>query len=146
MRLILLLWCLFVCLLPAASAQRDDTVSVRGLLVAASAEPGPTDERLKPYEATLRRILRFESFRLLGEGRTAVRTPGEATVMLGQNHRLELRSEPSADRGLRMQVNWSQGGRSLMNTGLVLRPGVPAVLGGPPRGEGEVFAVIVVAQ
>jgi len=30
-----------------------------------------------------------------------------------------------------------------MDTGLLLRSGVPAVLGGPARGEGEVYAVIL---
>jgi hypothetical protein len=33
-----------------------------------------------------------------------------------------------------------------MNTGLALRPGVPAVLGGPSNGNGGVWAVILVAE
>lgn len=146
MRMILLLSAVLLCTLSPALAQRGGDVTVRGILVAASAESGPTDERLKPFESTLRRILRFESFRFLGEGRSGVAVPGEARLLLGQNQRLDLRTEPSDDGRLRLQVDWLQAGRSLMQTGLVLRPGVPAVLGGPPRADGEVFAVIVIAQ
>jgi hypothetical protein len=55
--------------------------------------------------------------------------------------------EKSDGKGVRLKVNWQEGRRSLMNTGLALRPGVPAVLGGPANGkEGEVWAVILVAD
>ena len=147
MRLIFLLTCLAVVSPPLAHAQRGGGTAVRGVLVAASPSTGATDERLKPFESTLRRILRFESFRFLGEGRASVATPGNATVMLGQGHRLELHTEASNDDRLRVQVDWIERGQSLMRTGLSLRRGVPAVLGGPARGEGgEVYAVIVVAD
>ena len=44
-------------------------------------------------------------------------------------------------------MRWSAGGRTLMNTGLSLRPGVPAVLGGPSTGnKGEVYAVILIGR
>jgi hypothetical protein len=44
-------------------------------------------------------------------------------------------------------VHWSKGGRTLMNTGLLLRPGVPAVIGGPSTGnKNEVYAVILVGK
>jgi len=33
-----------------------------------------------------------------------------------------------------------------MRTGLALRPGVPAVLGGPARNDDEVYAVIIIAD
>ena len=144
-KLFLILALLLACVGPAM-AQRGGDTSVRGILVAASSQSGTTDERLRPFEATLRRILRFESFRFLGEGRAALPAAGKTTVLLGQNHRLELQGEETSNNQVRVQVSWLQGNQSLMRTGLVLRPGVPAVLGGPARGDGEVFAVIVVAQ
>jgi hypothetical protein len=146
MRLMLFLFGLTLLSAPLAQAQRGGT-AVRGVLVAASSAPGPTDERLRPYESTLRRILRFESFRHLGEGRATVSTPGEATISLGQGHRLELHTEAADDDRLRVQINWVDRGQSLMRTGLSLRRGVPAVLGGPTRGDrGEVYAVIVLVD
>lgn len=149
MRPALLFWTLLLLTATGLLAQRGPeagTVALRGVLVAASATPGPTDERLRPYEATLRRILRFESFRYLGAGATTVGTPAQGTVLLGQGHRLDLTTEAAGNGGYRVQLHWLDRGQSLMRTGLILRPGVPAVLGGPARGDGEVYAVIVIAE
>ncbi len=127
--------------MPARSAAAE----VSALLVTASKQPGPSDARLKPYEATLRRILRFESFRLLGEGRARISAPGKGQIGLGGGHQLQL--EIASEKGARVDATWQQGPRVLMQTGLSLRPGVPAVLGGPGTGkEGEVYAIIVIAK
>jgi hypothetical protein len=124
-----------------------DRTSIHAILVAASNDKGATDRRLAPYEPTLRRILRFESYRFLGEGSAALAVPAGGAIALGNGHRLELATESSDGKTVRVRVNWTDGGGSLMNTGLALRPGVPAVLGGPARGDkGEVYAVIVIAR
>jgi multidrug efflux pump subunit AcrA (membrane-fusion protein) len=52
----------------------------------------------------------------------------------------------SSGDSVKVRVRWLDGDRVLMQTGLSLRPGVPAVLGGPARGNGEVYAVIVVGR
>lgn len=125
----------------------DGRANVRAMLVLASNQKGATDGRLADYEPTLRRILRFESYKLVGEGAAALGGAGRSNVKLGRGHTLELAAEKSDGKGVRLKVNWQDGGRSLMNTGLVLRPGVPAVLGGPASGKGgEVWAVILVAD
>jgi hypothetical protein len=134
---------LFATLLGPLAAQSDRT-SVRAILVVASNAEGESDSRLAPFEPTLRRILRFQSYRYLGEGSATVATSG--TINLGQGHRLELEHEPGEGRAVRLRVNWLDSRRSLMQTGLSLRPGVPAVLGGPSRGDGEVYAVIVIGR
>ncbi len=121
--------------------------NVRALLVLASSQRGASDARLAEYEPTLRRILRFESYKLAGEGSAALAGGGKSTVRLARGHAVELEMEKSDGKGVRLKVNWQEGRRSLMNTGLVLRPGVPAVLGGPANGkDGEVWAVILVAD
>jgi hypothetical protein len=121
--------------------------NVRAILVLASNQKGASDERLAAYEPTLRRILRFESYKLAGEGAATLAGAGKTIVKLGRGHALELQSENSDGKRGRLLVHWQDGGRSLMNTGLVLRPGVPAVLGGPANGKGgEVWAVILVAD
>jgi len=123
-------------------------VTVRAILVIASNQPARPDPRLAPYEPTLRRILRFESYRFEGEGSAGLAIPGKGTVAVGRGQALDLESEKSDGKGgVHLRVRWHDGGRTLMNTGLVLRPGVPAVLGGPSAGrEGEVSAVILVAD
>jgi hypothetical protein len=129
---------------PARSAER---ANIQAILVAASNERGATDRRLAPYEPNLRRILRFESYRFLGEGSAALAIPAQGDIALGNGHRLELATEKSDEKTVRVRVQWTEGGRLLMNTVLVLRPGVPAILGGPTRGDkGEVYAVIVIAK
>ena len=120
---------------------------VRALLVLASNQRGESDPRLAPFEPNLRRILRFESYRLAGEGQATVAAPGSANVAMGRGHTLSIDADKSDGRGLHLRVNWQADGHSLMNTGLSLRPGTPAVLGGPSSGkEGEVWAVIVIAE
>ena len=121
--------------------------SIRAILVIASKEAGASDRRLAPYEGTLRRILRFESFRVVGEDSAVLAMPGEAALTLGAGHRLELTGEQSDAPGVRVRVRWLEAGHSLMNTGLVLQGRVPAVLGGPPvGGKGEVYAVLIIVN
>jgi hypothetical protein len=129
------------------SVRAADRASVQGILISASNERGETDGRLAAYEPTLRRILRFESFRFLGEDSASLGVPARERLSLGHGHQLEVETERAEGRGIQVRVRWVSGGRALMNTGLVLRPGVPAVLGGPATGhKGEVYAVILVGR
>jgi hypothetical protein len=129
------------------SLQAAERASLQGILITASNEPGQTDRRLAPYEPTLRRILRFESFRFHGEDRTSLEVPASGSLSVGDGHTLEVTTERSDGNAIHAKVRWTAGGRTLMNTGLVLRPGVPAVLGGPSTGnKGEVYAVILIGR
>ncbi len=142
-RLILLL----ASLAGLCAVARADSASIRGILISASNESGETDRRLAQYEPTLRRILRFESYRFLGDDSTRLEVPAQGSLSIGDGHELEVSTEKSDGKSIHVKVRWSSGGRTLMNTGLVLRPGVPAVLGGPSTGnKGEVYAVILVGR
>ncbi|MDO8540392.1 MAG: hypothetical protein Q7S40_08110 [Opitutaceae bacterium] len=126
-------------------AHAADGVSVRAILIIASNAKGASDPKLAPYEATLRRNLPFESFRYAGEGSASVSAGGQAKLSLGRGHRLELDSEKGGGRGIRVKVRWTDDGRELMTTALVLQPGVPAVLG--RRGDqAEVPVVLMIAN
>ena len=128
-------------------ATAADTHRVQAILIAASNETGRTDSRLSRYEPTLKRILRFESYRFRGQGATSLSSDQSGHISLGDGQSLELTTEDSGNRGVRIRVIWEKNGRTLMKTGLTLRPGVPAVLGGPGTGNrGEVYAVILTAQ
>jgi hypothetical protein len=130
--------------LTAAAAER---ASLQGILISASNEAGQTDRRLAQYESNLRRILRFESFRFLGDARTSLTVPASGTLSLGDGHQLAITTEPSNDSAIHVKVRWTTGGRTVLNLGLVLNPGVPAILGGPSTGnKGEVYAVILVGR
>ncbi len=143
----ILLPLLLCCLGLISTAQAAERASIQAILITASNEPGRTDARLSRYEPTLRRILRFESYRFAGQGSVSLGIPAEGTISLGNGQHLQLSTEPSRGRSLRLRVRWTQGNRNLMETGLSLNPGTPAVLGGPGTGKrGEVYAVILVGS
>ena len=128
-------------------ARAAESAGIQGILITASNERGESDRRLAPYEPTLRRILRFESYRFVGEDSASLSVPSKGGLSLGQGHKLEIETERSDGAALHVKVRWISGGRTLMNTGLVLRPGVPAVLGGPSTGnKSEVYAVILIGR
>lgn len=118
--------------------------SVRAILISASKGKGGSDPRLAPYESTLRRTLKFDSFKFVGEGSAAVSGNGQASIALGGNHEIQLSGADRVGRGIKLRVKWTHGGRELMNTSFTLQPGVPVVLG---RGdEGEVPVVLLIAR
>jgi hypothetical protein len=147
MKTILRLALLLAVFATLSGTARAERATIEGILITASNEPGQTDRRLAPYEATLRRILRFETFRHIGSDRATLDVPATGSLALGDGHQLVIETEQSDGKSVHVKVRWSGGGRTLMNTGLALRPGIPAVLGGPSTGnKGEVYAVILVGR
>ncbi len=146
MKTLRLLLALVLTATACCSLRAAERTSLRAILVAASNEKGASDRRLAAYEPTLRSILRFESYRFLGEGSATLGVPEEGTLSLGQGHRLEVETEGSGKGAIRLRVAWYDGDEILMRTVITQRPGVPSVLGGPRRGDGEVYAVIVIGR
>lgn len=144
--LLLLALGLFAALAPRAHAA--ERVKLHAFLITASNQRGgQSDPRLAAYEPTLRRLMRFESFEYQGSDRGDIAAGETTTLMVGQGHELTVQA---AENPFQLRVRWADGtgSRTLMNTGISLRRGVPAVLGGPPTGRaaGEVYAVFIVAQ
>jgi len=146
-RLIFSLWLLALAAAVAPIAHAAEHARVQGILISASNDRGETDRRLSAYEPTLRRILRFESYRFLGDDTATLDVPANGHLSLGEGNELEIQTESSDGRSVRLKVRWLKGGRTLMSTGLALRPGVPAVIGGPSTGhKGDVYAVILIGR
>jgi hypothetical protein len=146
-RLIFSLWLLALAAAVAPIAHAAEHARVQGILISASNDRGETDRRLSAYEPTLRRILRFESYRFLGDDTATLGVPANGHLSLGEGNELEIQTESSDGRSVRLKVRWLKGGRTLMSTGLALRPGVPAVIGGPSTGhKGNVYAVILIGR
>jgi hypothetical protein len=146
MNTIRLLALLLGALLLPIPAPAAEATPVRAILITASNDRGASDPRLKAYEANLRRILRFESFRFVGEGTTRLSVPGQGRMELAQGHRLELEAEKSDGTRLRLNVRWTQGGRALLDQPLAINRGTPAILVGPASGPGQALGVILVAD
>lgn len=129
-------------------AQAAQSAKLQAILITASNEPSAKrDPRLAPYEARLRSLLRFDSFTFQGSDTDTLAAGARTTLVIGQGHELDLTAAATAHQ---LRVRWADkiGGRTLMDTGLKLNPGVPAIIGGMPTGRksGEVYAVILVAR
>lgn len=132
-----------------ARAEAAPQAKLQAILITASNERGgQSDRRLAAYESTLRRVLRFESFAFQGSDTATIRTGAAVDLVIGQGH--ELAVQASGDNAYSLRIRWADkvGGRTLMNTGVTLQPGMPFVIGGLPTGRqaGEVYAVILVAR
>lgn len=128
----------------ASPVHAAEATRVQAILIIASDKPARTDSRLARYEPTLKRILRFESYQFQGQGSAIIQTGKSSHISLGEGQSLVLTAE-SGERTIR--VIWEKDNRTVMKTGLTLRPGVPAVLGGPgTRRAGEVYAIILTAN
>ncbi len=148
-RLILSLILLTAGLTSANHAAAAERVSLRGILISASNTKRESDRRLAAYEPTLRSILRFESYRYLGEDHTMLKASEKSELLVGDGLRLEIDTERADGQSAHIRVRWATGGgKNLMGGAFVLRPGgAPVVLGGPASDNpGEVYAVILFAR
>lgn len=147
MRLIPFAFALVLALFIVASDVRAaDNASVRAILITATNLKREADPKLAPYEAELQRNLPLSSFRYVGEGSAAVTAGGRSALSLDRGHRVEFEGEKSGGRGIRMKVLWQSGRTVIMNTTLTLQPGVPAVLGRRPSGDGETPIILLIAR
>lgn len=121
----------------ATLARAADSVSVRGLLVAGSNEPGESDARLAPYLANLKRILRAESFRLVDEDSTSLAVPASGGLSFG----VQLSTESADGKTVVLRARWGSARQDIV----VQRGGGTTLLVGPSRG-GEVQAVLLIAR
>jgi hypothetical protein len=130
----------------ASDARAADNATVRAILITATNLKREADPKLAPYEAELQRNLPLSSFRYVGEGSAAVTAGGRSALSLDRGHRVEFEGEKSGGRGIRMKVLWQSGRTVIMNTTLTLQPGVPAVLGRRPSGDGETPIILLIAR
>lgn len=137
-RLVLLLASLAGLVSPVRAA---DSVSVRGILVAGSNEPGESDPRLSAYVANLRRILRAESFRFLGDDSTSLGVPANGQLSLG-GQSVQLATESADGKTVVLRTRWGSASQDIV----VQRGGGTTLLIGPAGRNGEVRAVILISR
>lgn len=143
-RLIHLTLALLLGLGALSSALAAEGTSVRALLINASKGKGASDPQLAEYVPTLKRTLPFDTFHLAGQGTASVSGQGSGSIGLPGGHRVQLSGGGRDGGGIKVRVEWTRGGETMMNTTLVLQPGIPAVLG--RAGDGEVPVVLLVAR
>ena len=130
----------FLLAMPAVLLAASGGARVHAIMIVASNEKGKSDPKLAPYEANLRRLLRFESYRVVAEGSAVVGPGGQASVALTRGHRIELVGE-----GGGIRASWFEGEKRII--AVVLPPSKPSVLGGTAWSDkGEVCGVILVPE
>jgi hypothetical protein len=121
----------------ATFALAADGVSVRGLLIAASQEPGESDPRLASYVANLKRIGRFESFRLLGDDSASLSVPGNAELSFG-GQSVRLTTEGGGGRAV-LRARWGSVDQQLVNS--------TTMIVGPSTGrKGESYVLLLMKR
>lgn len=121
----------------ATFARAAESVTVRGLLIAASQEPGESDPRLSSYVANLKRIGRFESFRLLGDESATVPVPGSGTLGFG-GQTVRLTTEGGGGKA-ELRARWGSVDQQLVNS--------TTVIIGPSTGrKGESYVVLLMRR
>lgn len=130
-------------LAPSFASAGAETLNLKGILILANNSGEASDARVKPYESKLKRLFKFNHYAYYGEGRGKVALPGGTTLNLGKGYALSAAAESSEGGKHRLKVDWKKGSKSLIKTTLVVKRGVPTVLGGPRHGDGNLIVVIV---
>lgn len=117
-------------------------IEVEAMLILASNEPAPLDRRLERVDYLLRPVLRFETYRLMGQSTVLLNPESSMTLALGDGHVLYLRT--GRDRKNRVEVSWQRGDTRLLSTAVNLQRGRPTILGGVPQGDGKLIVTLMV--
>jgi RNA polymerase sigma-70 factor (ECF subfamily) len=136
----------------AAEAQPTIRFGVRIMEASSAPEGSPAktpppleaelDERMKKLLPRLRTLFRYTDYTTLDRQR------GEGP--LGTQHRfavpgerwLEVTPDELHGSAVRMRVRLLRGERPEVNTAILAAPGAPAVLGGPPHGNGVLIIIL----
>ena len=127
----------------STSLYAAESARVEVILVEASNSEGGVDSSLKQYSGTLQRLFRFKSYKQVSKGNLKLSVPGEGSVGLAGGQRLSLKADEGSSRGLMAELSWTRGNKRLLHTKIQLRPGNPAVMGGPSTGKGGNYLLIL---
>ncbi len=136
--------CLLAMVTVPSIAIGAESASVTGILILATDDAGDTDTRLKSYEPTLRRLFKFQGYEQIGRSRTSMEVPGDGVLNFG-NEKLVIETTGNGNGSIRAKVQWQRGSKTMINTTVRMRPGVPTILGGPKQagGKGNLIVILV---
>lgn len=121
------------------------TSSINVVMIHGSNQNAEVHPRLKQYERNLKRIFKYTSYDLKGNGNTSVNLPGNSSINIGNGHSVQVRAEPSNGGKIKLTVVWAKSGRKLINTTMNVSRGHPTILGGPAArdGNGKLMLLII---
>lgn len=123
------------------AATQAAEVTVKGILISASNEKGESDPHLAAYAANLRRILRAETLRMLGEDSVSLAVPSNGELSLG-GQSVQLTTESADGKTVLLRARWG----SVHQDYVIQRGGGTTLLIGPAERGGEVRVVLLIAR
>jgi len=113
-----------------------------GLVAPGPAAPVQEDERLRRILPKLRTLFRYNDYTTLEHHRVEglLGTPQRFSV--AGEHWLEVTPDQMQGNRVHMRVRLLKGDQPEMNATIITAPGAPAVLGGPPHGNGVLIIIL----
>jgi RNA polymerase sigma-70 factor (ECF subfamily) len=110
---------------------------------ATPASPEPDDERMRMILPRLRTLFRYTEYTTLDRQRAEVPLGTQQRFPLPGPRQLEVTPDQLLEGNtLRMRVRLLRGEQPELRTNMSVAPGAPAVLGGPPHGEGVLIIIL----
>jgi RNA polymerase sigma-70 factor, ECF subfamily len=104
--------------------------------------PGVEDERLKRILPQLRMVFRYNDYTTLERHRVEGPLGTPQRFSIPGERWLEVTPDQMQGKRVRMRVRLFKGDRPEMNASIIAAPGAPAVLGGPPHGNGVLIIIL----
>jgi hypothetical protein len=100
------------------------------------------DERLRKILPRLRTLFRYTDYTTLDRQRAEVPLGTQQRFALPGARQLEVTPDQLQGQLLRMRVRLLRGEQPELRTIMSVAPGAPAVLGGPPHGDGVLIIIL----
>jgi hypothetical protein len=149
-----LIFCLGLTIALVASAEAQPVIrfGIR-ILEASSAPKSPsaplapkqeaeTDERLRRIIPRLQTLFRYTDYTTLDRQRVEGPLGAQQRFAVPGERWLEVTPDQMQGTSVRMRVRLLRGERPEMNANILAAPGAPAVLGGPPYGNGVLIIIL----
>ena len=104
--------------------------------------PGVEDERLRRILPQLRTVFRYNDYTTLERHRVEGPLGMPQRFSIPGDRWLEVTPDEMQGTRVRMRVRLFKGDRPEMNASIIAAPGAPAVLGGPPHGNGVLIIIL----
>jgi RNA polymerase sigma-70 factor (ECF subfamily) len=108
----------------------------------ASPAPAMEDERLKRIVPQLKTLFRYNDYTTLDRHRVEGPLGTPQRFSIPGERWLEVTPDEMQGQRVRMRVRLLKGDHPEMNASIIAAPGAPAVLGGPPHGNGVLIIIL----
>jgi RNA polymerase sigma-70 factor (ECF subfamily) len=111
-------------------------------LTAPPPPPAPEDSRLQKIIPQLRALFRYNDYTPLEQYRSDGPLGSAQRFSIAGHRWLEVTPDQLLGKGVRMRVRLLQGEQPMMTANIVAAPGAPALIGGPPHGDGVLIIIL----